>query len=190
MARVIVVTGTPGVGKSVLATRLARELGLEFVDLGKVVKAWGLHSGYDTVRRSYMIDEALVRRNWPKIVGNGVVMATHFLATGPRLRSPTVAFVLRLDPLALWRRLRARGWGRRKAWENVESELLDSCYFDAVRVLGKRRVVEIDTTGKSASQTFREALGLVQGKAKGRGRRVDWLRVYDPIELGRRLGVG
>lgn len=183
-------TGTPGVGKTVLATRLAGELGLGFVDLGRAVKAWGFHSGYDPARGSYVIDEALVRRNWPKIVGNGVVVATHSLVTGLQLRPPTVALVLRLDPVVLWRRLRARGWSRRKAWENVESELLDVCFIDALRVLGKRKVVEIDTTGKSASQTFREALGLVQGEPRSRVRKVDWLRIYDPIELGRRLGVG
>lgn len=189
-ARLVFVTGTPGVGKTVLARRLANELGLRFVELSRLVKLQGLYSGYDRPRRSYIIDEAGVRRYWARTVGDGVVVASHFLVKGLHLGPGTVGVVLRLDPVVLWRRLRARGWSRSKTWENVESELLDVCYFDAVRVLGRRRVFEIDTTGKSRSGTFREGLGVVEGRAKAHIPPVDWLRVYDPIELGRRFGVG
>jgi len=189
-ARLVFVTGTPGVGKTVLAKKLANELGLRFVDLGKVVKLRRLYSGYDRSRRSYVVSEELVRRDWARIVRDGAVVSTHFLVKGLFLGPGTVGVVLRLDPVVLWRRLRARGWSRSKAWENVESELLDICYFDAVRVLGRRRVFEIDTTGKSRLRTFREVIGLVEGRAKEDVRRVDWLRVYDPVELGRRFGVG
>ena len=97
---------------------------------------------------------------------------------------------MRLDPVLLWRRLRARGWSRSKTWENVESELLDICYFDAVRALGRRRVFEIDTTGRSKLRILREVLGLIEKTPKKHALRVDWLSIYDPVELGRRFHVG
>jgi len=186
----VFVTGTPGVGKTVLAKKLADELGLRFVDLGRVVKLRKLYSGYDRLRRSYVTDENRVRHDWPSILRDGAVVSTHFLVKGLLLGPGTVGVVLRLDPVVLWGRLRARGWSRSKAWENVESELLDICYFDAVRVLGRRRVFEIDTTRKSKSRTFREVLGLIEERPKEHVQRVDWLSIYDPVELGRRFGVG
>jgi adenylate kinase len=189
-ARLVFVTGTPGVGKTILAKMLANELGLKFVDLGRAVKLRRLYSRYDRLRRSYVTSEELVRRNWARIVRDGAVVSTHFLVKGLLLGPGTVGVVLRLDPVVLWRRLRARGWSRSKTWENVESELLDICYFDAVRTLSRRRVFEIDTTSKSKSRTFREVLGLIEKRPKEHVQRVDWLSTYDPVELGRRFGVG
>ena len=189
-ARLVFVTGTPGVGKTILAKMLANELGLKFVDLGRAVKLRRLYSRYDRLRRSYVTSEELVRRNWARIVRDGAVVSTHFLVKGLLLGPGTVGVVLRLDPVVLWRRLRARGWSRSKTWENVESELLDICYFDAVRALSRRRVFEIDTTSKSKSRTFREVLGLIEKRPKEHVQRVDWLSIYDPVELGRRFGVG
>ena len=190
MARAIVVTGTPGVGKTSLAWGLARKLGLQLIDVGVLVKQERLYASYDRMRGSYVIDERLVRGALRKMLGKGSVLATHSLGRILPCDSVSLAIVLRLDPLALYRRLRAEGWTRRKAWENVESELLDGCYFDAVKLLGRRRVLEINTTGKSKSRVLGEALRMVERRTTNPRRRVDWLKVYDPIFLGRRLGVG
>ncbi len=94
--------------------------------------------------------------------------------------------VLRLDPTILYRRLRRRGWTRRKAWENVESEVIDVCLFDAAQAVGIGKVFEINTTSKVASRVLREAMEIIAGTGR-RGRRVNWLRTYDPSVLGRML---
>ena len=189
MNRVFVITGTPGVGKTFLARALAGRLRVPFVDLGEFIVSKGLYSSVDRYRGSVVGDDTRVRQELAKALIDGGVVATHFLSQIFPERAGR-AIVLRLDPIVLWRRLRARGWSRRKAWENVESELLDVCYFDAVEAFSKTRVFELDTTGKSRRQVLNEALRLVGGKAESRVRPVDWLGVYDPIELGRRLGHG
>ncbi len=190
MAKAIVITGTPSVGKTTLARRLARELDLQLVDVGELVKRKGLHTGYDITTAAYVIDERRLRSMLRKTLGTESVLATNYLGGIIESGSASLVLVLRLDPAALYARLRGKGYALRKAWENVEAELLDVCYFDAVKLLGRRRVFEIDTTGKSKSRVMKEALRIVQRKSKGSRRRVDWLRVYDPILLGRRLRVG
>ncbi len=185
MHGVVVITGTPGVGKTFLASKIAERLHVRCIDLGPFVKRQKLFSSIDRARDSLVIDERRVRKALAKELVEEGVVATHFLGSVLPTNIEGSAIVLRLDPKLLWRRLRARGWSRKKAWENVESELLDVCYFDAVKALGEERVSEINTSGKSRSQVLEEALMIVNGKVKRRVQRVDWLSTYDPLELSR-----
>ncbi len=168
---------------------MASRLQVICVDLGPFVKRQRLYSSIDRTRGSLVPDERRVRKALAKELAEGGVVATHFLEGVLPRNIEGSAIVLRLDPKLLWRRLRARGWSRRKAWENVESELLDVCYFDAVKALGERKVSEIDASRKPRSQVLEEALMIVDGRAKSRIQRVDWLGIYDPIELSRGFGV-
>ncbi len=189
MARIVIITGTPGVGKTFLASNIAKSLQVSCVDLGPFVKRLRLYSAIDRARGSLIADERRVRKALAKELVDGGVVATHFLGDVFPRNVDGIAIVLRLDPRLLWRRLRARGWTRSKAWENVESELLDVCYFDAVKTLGERKVSEIDTSRKPRFQVLKEALMIVSDKAKRRGKRVDWLGSYDPVELSRGFGA-
>ena len=98
-----------------------------------------------------------------------------------------VALVLRLDPLILYRRLRNRGWSRHKAWENTEAEIVDLTLQETLKLLGEKRVFEIDTTRRSAALVYKEAMRALSAKRPNRAGRVNWLSRYDPIELERKL---
>lgn len=188
MAKAIIVTGTPGVGKSRLAKALAKRFGLQLVELGLLVKKEKLYSGRDRERRSYVLDEeGLARRLRGLLTNHGdLVISTHYLGSLLPRRAVRLVLVLRLDPTILYGRLRDRGWTRRKAWENMESEVIDVCLFDAAQAVGIGKVFEINTTSKPASRVLREAMEIIAGKRR-RGRRVNWLRTYDPSVLGRLL---
>ncbi len=188
MAKAIIVTGTPGVGKSTLAKALAKRLGFHFAELGFLVGKERLYTGRDVGRGSYLLDEERLRRRLrgPLTSGEGLIISTHYIGRLLPRSAVRLVLVLRLDPVILFRRLRDRGWKRRKAWENVESELIDICLFDAAKAVGEGKVFEINTTSKSAGQVLREAVRIIDGK-RTRGQRVNWLRTYDPLILGRRL---
>ena len=152
LPKIIIVTGTPGVGKTVLARLLAKKIGFTFSSLGDLVRKERLHKGFDRKARSYIIDERSVRR---KLEGyfedhreKGIVFETHSVnSILPKTRG-MIAIVLRLDPVILAKRLHARNWPKLKIWENVESEMIDVSLYDSLKVLGKNRVLEIDATGK------------------------------------------
>jgi broad-specificity NMP kinase len=60
---VIVITGTPGTGKSIHAQLLASEspISLRHINVGEWVKEKGLYEGYDDEWQSYTVDEDKVR---------------------------------------------------------------------------------------------------------------------------------
>jgi adenylate kinase len=192
LAKIIIVTGTPGVGKTVMGKLLAKEAGYRFLSLGDLVKVEGLHKGFDRQAGSYIADERALKR---KLNGyltahrmEGIVLETHFVRPIVHETRGMVGIVLRLDPVLLARRLRARKWSKRKIWDNVEAEIIDVSLHDSLKLLGKRRVFEIDATGKRPRELVLEVLrALLRRKGWNRGSSSNWLEKYDPILLSRRI---
>ena len=57
----IIVTGTPGVGKTTHSELLAQNSGLTHLDINKVVKERNCSDGYDEELKSTIVDEDKVR---------------------------------------------------------------------------------------------------------------------------------
>ena len=189
MSRLLLVLGTPGVGKSTLARILAKKLGLQLVEVGVLVKREKLYQRFDKGTKSYVMDEKRVRRRLQALISDKeAIIATHSVGLTILPRWVTLVMVLRLDPTVLYRRLRAKRWSRQKIWENVESELVDVCLEEAVRLFGRDKVFEINTTSKSPSRVVSEALRIVRGGTRVSRPQVDWLSTHDPVVLGRRFG--
>jgi adenylate kinase len=192
LPKIIILSGTPGVGKTVLGKLLAKEAGFTFLSLSELVKKERLYERFDRRARSYIINEPAVRKRLKDYFEDhrkkGVVFETHSLSSILHKTRGVVAVVLRLDPVVLAKRLGARNWPKLKIWENVEAEMIDASLYDSLKVLGKRRVLEIDTTGRRPEELVREIL-----RALSRNRRwslkssADWLQKYDPILLSRTI---
>jgi adenylate kinase len=192
LAKIIIVTGTPAVGKTVISKLLAKKTGFTFLSLGDIVRRNRLHKGFDRRARSYIINEPAVERKLQSCFEGhrekGIVFETHYVSSIIHKTRGMVAVVLRLDPVLLASRLRTRNWPKRKIWENVEAEIIDLSLYDALKVLGKARVYEINATGKRPGNIVREVLKVL---SKKEGWRVNstsnWLEKYDPILLSKRI---
>jgi adenylate kinase len=53
----IIVTGTPGVGKTTHCETLAENTGLKHLSINDIVKERSLHDGYDEEYKSWIVDE-------------------------------------------------------------------------------------------------------------------------------------
>ena len=190
MAKIIIVTGTPGVGKTIIGKLLARKTGSTFLSLGDIMRRNRLHKGFDRRSGSYIINERAVEKKLQKYFEDhrekGMVFETHFVSSIIHKTRGMVAVVLRLDPVVLARRLGARNWPKRKIWENVEAEIIDLSLHDAFKVLGKARVYELDATGKRPGNIVREVLNVLSRK-EGWSSKSNWLEKYDPILLSKRI---
>jgi adenylate kinase len=191
LEKIIIVTGTPGVGKTVLSNILARKTGSVYLNLGEHVKQEKLYSRFDRSSKSYVIDERRLRKSLLEFFKThsrmSIVVETHWLGRFMPKRHGMVAIVVRLDPVILANRLRGRRWPKRKVWENVESELIDLSIYEALKLLGARRVYQVDATRKRPSELFREALKLLSSRNGWNGLSPNWLERYDPIELSRKI---
>jgi adenylate kinase len=53
----IIVTGTPGVGKTTHCETLAQTAGLKHLSINQIVKDRGCHEGWDEEFQSWIVDE-------------------------------------------------------------------------------------------------------------------------------------
>jgi adenylate kinase len=189
LASIVLITGTPGVGKTALAKNFSRKSGFKLIELSLLVRKERLYTRFDRTRETYVVDEGRLRKRLEALSRSSerMVLPTHLVGGFLPKASVKLALVLRLDPVVLYKRLRARGWTKRKAWENTEAEILDVSLQETQSLLGPTKVYEIDTTRKSASTVYKEALQALSKGRAGRSGVVDWLARYDPLELERTL---
>ena len=57
----VLVTGTPGTGKTTLSEQVAAATGLKHINIGDLVKEQQLHNGWDEEFECFVIDEDKVR---------------------------------------------------------------------------------------------------------------------------------
>lgn len=59
----VIVTGTPGVGKTTHCQNLAERTGLKHLAINDIVRERGCHDGYDEEFKSWIVDEDKVRNS-------------------------------------------------------------------------------------------------------------------------------
>lgn len=176
--QVILVTGTPGVGKTVVSRLLAKRLKATHVDLGEFVKRQKLAEGFDKERNSLIVDISKVARQIKKLIEEGegdMVIDGHYAVDVVPSNSVSFVFVLRRNPEELKQILEDRGFQERKLWENLAAEILDVCLCDAIKACGEEKICEIDVSGKRAEDVVEEIVSVLKDKRKCRLGIVDWL---------------
>ena len=129
---VIVVTGTPGTGKTTFAKELALKHGSQSFDLHEFIVSRGLSAGTDEERDSLIVDEqALVEALLPKVVANpNLVIDGHMSHEIPR-EHVTKCYITKCQLPVLKQRLEARGYSEAKVRENLDAEIFDICFHEA-----------------------------------------------------------
>jgi adenylate kinase len=145
----IIITGTPGTGKTTISKALAKEIHADYLSLTRFVIDKGLYSGIDRERKTRIVDIERTRKSLRNLIPKGtmIIVDTHVADSIPRERTRKV-IVLRCHPRVLESRLRKKGWSRNKVRENVLAEILDACYMIAVSYYGAKKVYQLDTSSR------------------------------------------
>jgi adenylate kinase len=177
---VIIVAGTPGVGKSTFSRALAEELQCKVVEPSLIAMERSLGRPDPERPGTLIIDEeALLRAVRDELSRPCTVISTHYpslFLDDLSLYDVTAAVaLLRLNPLILMRRLEGRGWERRKVLENVMAEALGSVAHEVLDY--GDMVFEIDVSGIEVN----EALDVFFEKLVrwDSGVKLDWLSLEE-----------
>ena len=120
----ILVTGTPGVGKTSLSRQVSERLNLTYIDVGKVVKDENCYTGVDSDFDALELDEdKLIDYLEDKLQIGGYIIDFHTPEIFPE-RWFDLVLVLTCDTEVLYDRLTARGYLENKINENMECEIM------------------------------------------------------------------
>ena len=176
--KIIVLTGTPGVGKTVVAKALASRLKAQYVSLADLVKEGNLVLEVNEARDTVVADLKKLSRSVRDILKKSmscVVVEGHYAPDVVLKSLMPYVFVLRRDPEKLKAEFEARSYDERKISENLASEILDVCLVNAIRKHGWERVDEIDVSEMRVEDVVDEILKVLDGRRNCRAGVVDWL---------------
>lgn len=165
--KAIIVTGTPGTGKTTLAKRLAKKLQFHNIEVNKIIRKYKISEGYDKKRKTKIIDvkklnKALIKeiKNYnikikynkikslktKKIVNikkNGIIIDSHLSHYLPK-RHVDLCIITKCNLKALEKRLKNKKYSKEKIRENMDAEIFDVCLNEAKE--NKHKIMIVDTT--------------------------------------------
>lgn len=182
MKRVILITGTPCVGKTTTAKQLATKLNAEYINLTDFAKTYKLTLGEDLERQTTIIDEEAVQQKLQDNIAASnnanIIVDGHYAAAVTPADLVSKVFVLRRNPKELKVFMQKSGFSEPKMWENLSAEILDSCLIEAIQTQ-RGKVCELDVTGKTVDENVTEILDVLNGNKKCVAGFVDWLGLLE-----------
>ncbi|KAH7122692.1 AAA domain-containing protein [Dendryphion nanum] len=141
----IIVTGTPGVGKTTHAEQIAQTLGFKHLSVNQIVKDEGFHEGKDEETGAWIVDEDKLLdyiEALPLHSTGGYILDWHACDMFPE-RWIDLVLVLRCDSTVLYDRLTARGYSGKKLEENMDAEIMQVLLEEARESYAEEIVVEL-----------------------------------------------
>ncbi|GIL53181.1 hypothetical protein Vafri_8854 [Volvox africanus] len=120
----ILITGTPGTGKTTTSELVAQALGFRHINVGEWVRDKGLHSGWNEEFECFDLDEDKVCDAMEDLMAEGGNVVDHHGCDFFPERWFDLVVVLQANNTELFDRLQRRGYSEKKIRENVECEIM------------------------------------------------------------------
>ncbi len=143
----IIITGTPGTGKTSVSKRLHELTKLPVIHLNEVIIKEKIYKEYDDNRETYVVDMDKMERFCEKL--DNVIIEGHL--SHYCMKNDDIIIVLRANPLVLKKRLRQKKYNEKKIMENVEAEVIDVVLQEVLDLAYNKdvEIYEIDTSDKT-----------------------------------------
>ncbi len=158
--KTILVTGTPGTGKTTLAKKLSLLLDYTYFDVNSFIKKAHIYCSYDSKRRCYVVDTAKlagklvkVRQDALKTGKTGLILDSHLSHFLPP-KYADLCIVARCSFRTLKHRLAKKGYGKAKIRENLDAEIFEVCLSEAHELGHKVLIFDATKAKNSAVKTF------------------------------------
>jgi adenylate kinase len=167
----IVITGSPGTGKTRIAKALAKAMGLELIDIKRIVEQAGLDKGPEHEVDIKALSEAL-----SFLKGKDDYVVEGHLACELRLPADHI-IVLRTNPAVLRKRLAKRRYPKEKLEGNLMAEMLDYCTQRAEKEY-RLMPLELDTSQLTPPQ----AIARIEAAIKHKKKKLDTVNYSKELE--------
>ena len=163
LPRVILLSGTPGVGKTTVAKAL-RQKDFQVLALNDFIISNGLYFGFDYLRESVIIDEELVRLKLLelfKTISGYFVIESHAAEIVPP-EFVHLVIILRCNPKILRARLEQfRKYSKAKIDENIQAEIMEECLISAQETFPADKIIEIDSSYFSPDEIAEKIISTI-----------------------------
>lgn len=153
---VIIITGTPGTGKTELAKEIAKK-GFEYIDANKLIEQNNLVESFDKKRDTNIVDENKLSDAFVKLIKTkkNLVIDSHMSHCIPP-KYVNVCIVTKCDLKVLKKRLEKKGYSKKKVRENMDCEIFDVCLNEAFEA--EHKLLIVDTSVKKPKEIARALL--------------------------------
>ena len=166
--KIIAVTGTPGTGKTTLSKKLSNKLDFYYLDVNKLISRRKLSEGYDKKRKTKIVDIkklnkvlaseiTFIKKSSKKY--RGIIIDSHLSHYLPK-KYVDFCIVTKCDIKELSKRLKKKKFDKNKIKENIQSEIFDICYNEALE--RKHKIIVIDTTKSFNISSVTKKIGMVK----------------------------
>ncbi|GMH47458.1 hypothetical protein TrLO_g2707 [Triparma laevis f. longispina] len=141
----ILITGTPGTGKSTTSADIAEALGFAHLNVGDIVKSEKCYESRDEEFDAYMLDDdKLIDEMEPMVADGGCVVDFHSCEMFPE-RWFDLVLVLRASTEVLFDRLTERNYSEKKREENMTAEIMQVVAEEARESYAEEIVHEVQS---------------------------------------------
>ncbi len=144
---IIIITGTPGTGKTTLAKALAKKLKIQYLDVNKVIEEYKLGESYDNKRQTYIVDEKKINKVLIQKIKEhkDLIIDSHLSHELPK-KHVDICIVTKTEIKTLKKRLEKRKYSQNKIKENIDAEIFEICHTEAQDK--GHNIILVDTTKK------------------------------------------
>ena len=149
--KVIIISGTPGTGKTTLSKKLAKILGCRCIDVNEVVKKNRLNKTYDKKKQCFAVDISKLNKALIKIINDSkkqgkekyLIIDSHLSHYLPK-KYVDLCIITKCNLKILQKRLKRKKYSKSKIRENLDCEIFDICLNEAKEK--GHKILIVDTT--------------------------------------------
>ncbi len=144
--QIVIITGSVGAGKTTLAKQYVKK-GYRHINLSDFIKKHHFYERYDKKTQSYVVDEEKLARKLESIIREAkkkkqnLVIDSH-LSHYLNPKYVDLCIVVTCDLRTLHKRLKKRGYSKKKIEDNLECEIMEVCYTEALEKGHKVKTVK------------------------------------------------
>ena len=148
---IIIITGTPGTGKTSLAKTLAKKLKIKYLNVNKVIQEYKLREKYERKRQTYIVNEKKLSKILVRLIKEykDLIIDSHLSHFIPK-KHVDICIVTKTDLKVLKKRLEKRKYSKAKVKENLDAEIFEICHTEAQDQ--GHNIILVDTTKNSINK--------------------------------------